>query len=138
MSKSEVVTLLGEPGFVHANSSGLSWTNYGCYELLYFDGKLTGIQNDHLQADCSNHGDLIGYENSCFRIDTWFLQPGRDISLRELRILLTTEGIAFEEVLRDDYTLFRFESRVEFDFANHTTQVNPEDCKLNGIRFQQW
>lgn len=70
MDKSEVVELLGKPGWEYANGTGLSWTNYGCYELMYFDGKLTGIQNDHVQAACDNHGDLISYENDWFRVDT--------------------------------------------------------------------
>ncbi len=131
MSKEEVIGLLGRPDYYEDLWTGFTAVLYSWYEF-FFDtesGILDSIQNDHLQSDCLNHEDMILFKNEKFEVDIWFLKLHKDISRREVKELLTSEGISFKEEERYDTIIYRFESGVYLDFSEG------DDPVLNGIRF---
>ena len=58
---------------------------YGWYEFFsWSDSEIVyAKQNDHLQFDCTNHNEMIEYENEKVRIDTWFLQVNKNTTFFE-------------------------------------------------------
>lgn len=72
MHRDEIVNVLGEPEGEQDFGTGFGGIVYAWYEFFYdSDTKgLSAIQNDHLQADCSNHKDCILYKNSHFEVDS--------------------------------------------------------------------
>lgn len=149
----DVVKLLGEPGF-QDNSLSQGYITalcYGRYEFFFYTetGLLHGIQNDQLEADCSNHDEMINYKNDYFEVDTWFLEAGKDMTCEELVLLLQREEIKFLFNTKKGYPEIQFESGVAFDFTvpekavkSNAAAVNAEDEfkkwkneKLIGIRY---
>lgn len=121
MHRDEAVALLGKPGcessFGQSASGGFL---YGCYEFFYHNdtGEIHTMQNDHLQADCLNHGDMFLYRNKYFRIDPWFLKAGKDFAFPEVVDFLHDEQISFQIVRRSgsDRERIEFKSGVHFEF----------------------
>jgi hypothetical protein len=155
MSRNEIVDLLGQPEAEndYGESCGL---NYGWYEFFYWGEslKLYGVQNDHLEADCDNHNEMILFENEKFKIDIWFLSVGKDITYKEVKDILNKEKLEYiEEVpYKNGPDTLKFKSGVYFDFSGgkigwsgdddnpenwkqfETTIENLDDHTLNGIR----
>ncbi|QDT40155.1 hypothetical protein Pan241w_02110 [Gimesia alba] len=121
MHKDEAIALLGKPGC--ESDFGRSITGgflYGWYEFFYDNDtrEIHSIQNDHLQADCLNHGDMFLYQNSHFRVDTWFLKAGQDFAFQDVINILHDEKIPFRIVRRlgEDREMIEFKSGVLFSF----------------------
>ncbi len=157
MDKDEVIKLLGQPDDELDYDTGSCGLLYGWYEFFYFsDNKtISGIQNDnlttrpHLKLPAKimhQHRKNICYENDCFKIDTWFLRPGHDITRKEVKIILSEEGINFVEI-KDSWgnDILRFESGITMDFSDNTGNFvsldpgrgvieNLDDQLLEGIR----
>lgn len=127
------------------------------YELFCWSdtGLINGIQNDHLQADCINHADLIFYKDEHWELDPWFLKANTNITFGEVIGILNAEHIEYniepmyagcsEEVIRIA------QSNVTFDFCaeyrtvktnkngkfigwNEFMEVDQNKFVLNGIR----
>ena len=102
---------------------------YGWYEFFYWTEteKVFGIQNDHLQADCVNHADMIFFRNKNFIIDHWFLKVGENITFKEIIELLNAESITYtvEPAYKgsDALVIKCSESQVTFDFADEYSHV---------------
>jgi hypothetical protein len=98
-TKADVVNAFGKK-FDFADCGETQIIKYGWYEFFYWtESELVfGIQNDHLQADCSNHKEMIDYKSKLWTIDKWFLQVNKNITLRQVEGFLTAEGISFEIV----------------------------------------
>lgn len=154
MTKTQVTELLGEPEDDADFGTGYTGLLYGWYEFFFEteSGILDSIQNDHLQADCSNHHEMILFKNDKIEIDTWFLKLNQDITRREVKEILVNQKISFTE---EDYwgsDIIRFESGVYLDFDNRdgvwginedgtvekvesAVIVDKERFVLNGIRY---
>lgn len=61
MTKKQVIDLLGEPEADQDFGTGYTGLLYSWYEFFFETdtGILDSIQNDHLQAFCSNHEEMI-------------------------------------------------------------------------------
>ncbi|WP_299626706.1 hypothetical protein [uncultured Tenacibaculum sp.] len=154
MKKQHVINLLGEPDSDNDFGSGTFGLLYSWYEF-FFDKKtqaLKSIQNDHLQANCSEHDEMILFKNDKFEIDTWFLKINHDITYKEVKEILKRENISFSEEKYWDNDIIKFESGVFLDFDDRddiweiyedgTTKKdesliinNKENFVLNGIRY---
>ncbi|WP_299715194.1 hypothetical protein [uncultured Tenacibaculum sp.] len=154
MTKQEVINLLGEPDSDNDFGSGTFGLLYSWYEF-FFDKKtqvLKSIQNDHLQANCSEHDEMILFKNDKFEIDIWFLKVNYDITYKEVKEILKRENISFSEEKYWDNDIIKFESGVFLDFDDRddiweiyedgTTKKdenliisNKENFVLNGIRY---
>lgn len=149
-TKSEVIRILGSDfEFIDGEESCI--IQYGWYEFFFWTDseKLFGIQNDHLQANCTNHDEMIEFENDTFKIDTWFLTVGRDYTFSDVISVIGMNQLRFkiEELYKDGPEVLKFDSGVYFDFSSgsytwysETNQVketfieNQGDYLLNGIR----
>ncbi|WP_299838467.1 hypothetical protein [uncultured Tenacibaculum sp.] len=154
MTKQEVINLLGEPDSDNDFGSGTFGLLYSWYEF-FFDKKtqaLKSVQNDHLQANCSEHDEMILFKNDKFEIDIWFLKVNLDITYKEVKEILKRENISFSEEKYWDNDIIKFESGVFLDFDDRddiweiyedgTTKKdesliisNKENFVLNGIRY---
>ena len=156
MTKTEVIDLLGEGYGDNAYGTGASGLNYGWYEIFYWSENelVFAFQNDHLRADCSNHDEMILFENGRFKVDTWFLEVGRSFRYNEVKEILQKEGISFLEKPdhHDDRWHLILQSGVAIDFDNRdwvdhlddqrnvrereeVPITSIEDHVLNGIRY---
>jgi hypothetical protein len=154
MSKDDLIAHLGEPDGINQFSDTVD-INYAWYEFFCFNstGKICGIQNDHLSLRIIHQRrrikwqrEAICFENDHFRIDTWFLKPGKDVSYFQAIALLNNENIPFQEIF-DEFTGWRvqFESGVFIDFDHrwdseetNDPPTEKEKVVVNGIRiFEQ-
>lgn len=151
-SKSELFKLLGETDEINDYENGSGGIFYGYYEL-FFDTKtekITGIQNDHLliwpklkrKNRIEDHKEAIYFENDTCKMDTWFLQYGKNLTYNEILKTLENESIEFKEIY-DIHCGCRieFKSGVTMDFSDFDddwfiNQTIPDKRKLflNGIR----
>lgn len=153
MTKKQVTDLLGEPEADQDFGTGYTGLLYSWYEFFFETdtGILDSIQNDHLQADCSNHDEMILFRNDKIEIDTWFLKLNQDLTRREVKEILDEQRISFTEEEYWGSDIIRFESGVYLDFDNRdgvwgidedgTVEkdesiviVDKENFVLNGIR----
>jgi hypothetical protein len=156
-TKSDVIDLLGED-FDFGDFGDSQIIKYGWYEFFYWTntGKLFGIQNDHLVANCTNHDELILFENGLWKLDKWFLRENENFTFKQVMEILEQERIPFviEPVYPgcDENLIKCTESNVKFDFTmgysytemdergnfNGWVEVmlaeKEEDAVLNGIR----
>jgi hypothetical protein len=153
MSKDAVIALLGEPDGDNDFGAGYSGLCYSWYELFYMTKtkQITAIQNDHLQARHSDHHECICFKNDNFEIDPWFLEVGKNISYKEVILILRREDIAFEVARQINSEILKLESGVTMDFEDHSTFWlldeqgayysetvmidDPQEYVLNGIRY---
>lgn len=137
MHRDGIVEILGKPDAEQDFGTGFSGLLYAWYEFFYYtDSKiLSSIQNDHLMANCLNHGECIYFENDKFRIDHWFLDAGKDFTYQEVKDILVKEKINFKEVSKRDYLELKFESGVKMDFVESSKDSEKDKHLLNGIRF---
>ena len=148
--KADVIREFGTD-FDHYDGGETEIIKYGWYEFFFWSDseKLFGIQNDHLQADCENHNEMILFENKSFKIDTWFLKVNQDFTYSQVIDLLNKEHIDFkiESVNEIEPEIIRFKYGTYLDFSEgsfgwnletnesyETIIENKEDYLLNGIR----
>lgn len=148
--KTDVINELGSD-FDYYDSGETEIVKYGWYEFFFWcdTGKLFGIQNDHLQADCSNHDEMILFQNDKFEVDTWFLKVDESFKYEEVIELLKKEQVQYQIVIGNKYEpeIIKFASNVYFDFSEgvlswniennnwlETTIEKKEEFLLNGIR----
>ena len=96
-SKQDVIDLMGDD-FDFGDFGDTQIIKYGWYEFFYWtESKIVfAIQNDHLQFDCSNHNEMIEYQNENIKIDNWFLQVNNNITFSEVIRILKSENIQYE------------------------------------------
>ncbi|NOT93268.1 hypothetical protein [Ferruginibacter sp.] len=156
MTKNEIINTLGKPDSdTDYGESGELY--YGYYEFFYWTENqiLFAIQNDHLIADCTNHNEMILFENNNFKIDVWFLEVGRDFTYKEIKDILNKEGLEYTEEIsyKNGPNILKFKSGVFFDFSSgyigwgsdeessetwhqlEKTIENLDDYILNGIGY---
>lgn len=152
----EVIEAFGDDHDAH-DSDDTQIIKYGWYEFFYWTDsrEIFGIQNDHLQADCANHADMIFFSNDKWTIDVGFLKENENITFRQVIQLLEEERIAYviEPAYHgsDENNIRCVDSGVTFDFVNeysfaefgadgnfkgfiNTPLHEQEDYILNGIR----
>lgn len=155
-TKDEIINLLGED-FSFLDLGETQALLFGWYEVFYWTdtGKVLGIQNDHLLADCTNHDEMINLKNKKWQLDKWFLKEFENITFKDIKDLLTKEGIRYSVQPTykgcDENIIKCIGSNVTFDFCNNFTSVqlddkgkpnifkdvkieNEDDFVLNGIR----
>ena len=154
MTKDEVIQIMGEPETDQDFGTGSSGLLYSWYEFFYDTktGILNSIQNDHLQADCSNHDESIIFKNDKIEIDTWFLKLNQDLTRSDVKKALKKQEISFIEEEYWGSDIIRFESGVYLDFDDRdgvwgideegtvekdksVVIQNSENFVLNGIRY---
>jgi hypothetical protein len=155
-TKEEVIEILGNK-YDFGDFGESQIIKYTWYEFFYWtvSGKVFGIQNDHLQADCGNHDKMIHYKSRKWKLDTWFLQTGKNITFKEVKNYLIQESIDYKiepsSPFNNDNIIRCMNSNVTFDFCsdyhlferdktgklNEWKEVkieNEDDFVLNGIR----
>ena len=155
-TKNEIIHLLGN-NFSFSDLGETHAILFGWYEIFYWTetGKVLGIQNDHLTADCTNHDEMINFKNADWQLDTWFLKEFQNVTFGQIKQLLDNEGIAFKIQPTykgcDENIIKCMNSGVSFDFCDRFTPVqlndkgyyerlkeikleNENDFVLNGIR----
>jgi hypothetical protein len=152
MSKAEIIRELGEPEADNVCSEGETGILlYAYYEFFYWSDTqiLYAIQNDHLQADCSNHAEMILFENDQFTIDPWFLEVGKSFTYAEVKNILDAEAIEYLEEIsyKNGPAILKFSRGALLDFSsgnitwdkkNGVRETNIEMLEsniLNGIRY---
>lgn len=155
ISKDDLILHLGED-FDYSDVTDTQIIKYGWYEFFYWTEakSIFGIQNDHLQADCLNHGNMIYFQNDRWKLDPWFLKENRHTSLGQVIEQLEQEQILFEVVPvysgASDHMIRCLKSRVALDFTGEYRQATrspsgkirwtdrvaatPDEQVLNGIR----
>ena len=162
--ESEIVKILGKPTDRLSSGTGSTILSYGGYEFGLWDNELHYFQNDNLRYQYLNHTDGVLFKNNHFKINTWFITPNKDISMKEVILLLEKEQVEFnienQKVAGKDYRTgevkyLQLSNGVSMDFENSTidfklskkgkvlkkTKVlydNEMDFVLNGIRFDQF
>lgn len=131
-TKTDIVNVLGNK-FDFADCGETQIIKYGWYEFFYWTATelVFGIQNDHLQADCTNHKEMLVYKSKLWTIDKWFLQINKNISFGQIEALLIKEGITYEIVPAykgcDENIIKCLKSNVTFDFVNEYRFVEVND-----------
>lgn len=137
--KADVVNALGNK-FDFADCGETQIIKYGWYEFFFWTESelLFGIQNDHLQADCTNHKEMIHYKSKLWLIDKWFLEVNRNITFGKVEEYLISEGISYDIVPAykgcDENVIKCMQSNVTFDFTNEYRLV---ELNEKGI-FKNW
>ena len=122
-TKADVVNLLGKK-FGFGDFGETQIITYGWYEFFYWTETelIFGIQNDHLQADCTHHKEMIDYKSKVWTIDKWFLEVNKNITFRQVEDLLTAESIPFQIIPAykgsEENLIKCIGSHVTFDFAH--------------------
>lgn len=135
-TKQDVIALMGE-GYDFGDCGIIQIIKYGWYEFFYWTESqlVQGIQNDHLLFDCSNHQEMIHYENAQVKLDTWFLSANQHITFAEITTILEQEGIAYQLAKhRYEGALehIQIESGVTIDFVDEKDHSTYDDSK------EQW
>jgi len=148
--KTDVIKELGNE-FDHHDGGETEILQYGRYEFFFWSdsGKLFGIQNDHLLANCINHDEMILFKNHYFEIDTWFLKVDLDYTYKQVIELLDKEKVKYHTELpgENEPEIIRFGNGTFFDFSEGSSGWDSEkdewyeiviekkeDFLLNGIR----
>ncbi len=122
-TKTDIVNIFGKK-FDFADCGETQIIKYGWYEFFYWTKTelVFGIQNDHLQADCIDHNEMISFGNKSFEFDKWFLQDNKNGTFGQIEDYLNKEKISFEVVHvykgSDENIIKCTRSNVTFDFAN--------------------
>lgn len=130
--KSDIIHLFGKK-FDFGDFGDTQIIKYGWYEFFYWTETelVCGIQNDHLQADCSNHADMINFKNRLWTIDKWFLKDNENITFGQVVEHLNQEKIPFNILPGYHGSILKIihcvESNVTFDFENEYTIVELND-----------
>lgn len=154
-TKQDVIDLMGND-YDFGDCGETQIIKYGWYEFFYWtQSKIVfGIQNDHLQFDCSNHDEMIEYENDYIKVDNWFLEGNKSTTFSEVIRILKSENIQYEfEKQNFDGALeyLKLDNGITIDFNNEMTNwvynksenewnikskliKNQQDYILNGIR----
>ena len=138
-TKTDVVNELGNK-FDFADCGETQIIKYGWYELFYWTESelIFGIQNDHLQADCTNHKEMIHYKSKLWSIDNWFLEVNRNVTFGQVEEYLIREKVSYDIVPAykgcDENVIKCVLSNVTFDFANEYRLV---ELNENG-KFRNW
>ncbi len=155
-TKDEIINLLGDD-FSFSDFGETKAILFGWYEFFYWTDteKVLGIQNNHLLADCTNHDEMINFKSKKWQLDKWFLKEFKNITFKDIKDLLTKEGISYQVQPTyegcDENIIKCIDSNVTFDFCNNFTSIqldnkgktkvlkkvrieNEEDFVLNGIR----
>jgi len=159
-TKDEILKVFGKE-FDFADCGETQIVKYGWYEFFYWteNEKVFGIQNDHLQADCLNHKEMINFKNEFCTIDKWFLKENENVTFAQVIKYLNQENIPFsiDPVYKgcDEKIIKCINSNVTFDFVNEYTFIevtakgklknrkeirveHQSDYVLNGIRLFQY
>lgn len=164
MNISEVKEILGEPDHEQDFETGSSGIMYAWYEFFYWtDTKiLYAIQNDHLMPwpgleeheRAEVHGKDIEFDNSHFKVETWFLSAGKAITYRDIVEICRRDNVNIIEKCNEwGDSSIEFESGVKLDFDDMSDWVitdkngqrienksiikSKEDYLLNGMRLFQ-
>ena len=95
-SEDQVIQILGEPDENRSMGSGITIITYSGYQFHFFDNKLICFMNDYLKADSTSHAEDISFKNQFFKIDTWFLTPNKNTSMKDVISLFKEEDISFD------------------------------------------
>lgn len=95
-TREEVIECLGEK-YDFYDSGETYIISFGWYEFFFWTdtGRLYGIQNDHLVADCMNHDEMINFRNKKWQLDTWFLKANQHFTFKQVKELLEREKILY-------------------------------------------
>lgn len=154
-TKQDVIDLMGND-FDFGDCGETQIIKFGWYEFFYWTESeiVFAIQNDHLQFDCSNHNEMIEYQNENIKIDNWFLETNKNIKFSEVIQILKSEKIQFEldkQSFDGALKYLKLQNGITMDFDNELTTwiynesedewdmknepiKNQEDYILNGIR----
>ena len=127
-TKTDIVNVLGKK-FEFANCDEAQIIKYGWYEFFYWTETeiLFGIQNDHVQADCTNHKEMINYKSKLWTIDKWPLQDNKNMTFGEVEYFLKEENIPYEIIpaykVSHENVIKCSDSNVAFDFVNEYSLV---------------
>jgi hypothetical protein len=108
-TKADLISLMGE-SHDFADCGDTQIIKYGWWEFFYWteDNVVFAFQNDHLQFDCTNHEEFVTFENQLVKIDTWFIQPNKNIRFSEIIEHLKAEGIEYS------FEKYDFEGALEY------------------------
>ena len=154
-TKQDLINLMGSD-FDFADLGDTQLLKYGWYEFFcWTDSEIVcGIQNDHVQFDCSNHNEMIEFKNEHVIINNWFLQVNKNITFSKIINILKNENIQYKLKKKNfDGSLeyIKLNNGITFDFDNELTTwtynesedewdmkneviKNQKDYILNGIR----
>lgn len=136
-TKDDLLKYLGSPEATFGNDDETETLKYGWYEFAYriASGKVFGIQNDHLQADCVNHHEMISFKNKFWKLGKWFLKENRNATLRQVSDLLKSENIPFEvQPSQEQASVKCIQSKVILHFVSEFRLVETDDKG----RFKRW
>jgi hypothetical protein len=159
-TKDEIVKVFGGK-YDFADCGETQIIKYGWYEFFYWteSERVLGIQNDHLQADCINHSEMIDFKNRYCTIDKWFLKENTNVTFGQVVEYLNQENIPFDIVPAytgcDEKVIKCIDSNVTFDFVDEYIQLDvnargkvekrkevrvesQSDYVLNGIRLFEY
>jgi len=124
-TKKDVIDLMGND-FEFGDFGETQIIKYGWYEFFYWTKNeiIFGIQNDHLQFDCSNHNEMISYKGNNIEIDNWFLKVDNNIKFSEILEILKAEKIQYE-LEKDNFEgaleYIKLRNGITIDFDNELT-----------------
>jgi hypothetical protein len=128
-TKDELLNILGKETYFSKDAGESQIICYGPFEFFYWTetGKIFGIQNDHLQADCVNHADMINFKNRKWKLDKWFLENDQNKTFDEVIEKLKEEQIEFEITkpyeTSTENIIRCLESNVQIHFAKDFSSV---------------
>lgn len=120
MTDKEVINILGQPEN-EGGSEDAFFFSYGWWEIHFLrdnQNKAFLIHNDHLLFDCTNHDEMVEFENKHFKIELDFIKPFEHIRLRKITSILNEQKIHFK-LIDDDYQpILQLENSVYMDFTD--------------------
>lgn len=129
MSDKAVLEILGEPESMHESEDAFLFY-YGRWEAHFLRGavnELFLIQNDQLLNDCKNHDEMIQFENSIFKIELDFIEPFKNVRLREVLDVLNHHQIKYILSHPGASLLIKLENNVYLDFINIESSIKVKD-----------
>jgi hypothetical protein len=155
-TKADIIRLLGKKNDF-ADCGETQIVKYGWYEFFYYTKTeiVFGIQNDHVQADGTNHHADINFRNVLWTLDKWFLKENENVTFGQVVDYLNEEKISFEiippyhgsegNIIRcsvsgvkfdfaDEYRIMELNAKGKFKDWKIVTAKDQSKHVLNGIR----
>ena len=120
MTDEEVKASLGMPEDVHYGDEAILF-RYGWWEIHFMrtnGNKAFLIYNDHLLYDCTNHDELIEFENKELKLELDFLKPKQHYRFGQALSYLDNQEIDYQLVDREFQPMVQLDNHVYMDFTD--------------------
>ena len=142
MTIPEVIAVLGQPTEQYQLRNGFLLA-YGGWEIHFAQEsphKAFLIHHDELVYDCTNHDEVIRFENEHFALDLGIIKPFTQVRVKEVKQWLDAAQITYHIEPKEGQPLMKLNSGVYLDFLDVepvVPEVGVHACPGKNLELQQ-